>query len=113
MTGIEDYNFPHFLAVERCLKDRGIEVVNPVHICRKYKRERVLSDKSVFDQMIQDELEALKTCDTILLLNGWNYSKGAKKELTVAVEHSLDVWLESESGVRMLLVAGGCYDQGN
>ena len=37
------------------------------------------------------EEEGLKTCDTILLLKGWEKSKGTKKELQVAIENNLNI----------------------
>lgn len=89
MTGIENYNFPKFNEVEKFLVSEGHEVVNPVKICKKYKKEVVLSDRSVFDKMVNEELETLKTCDMICFLPGWDKSKGALKEFDVAVENKL------------------------
>jgi hypothetical protein len=96
MTGIKDYNFPKFNEVEKKLIEKGIECVNPVCVCLKYKQERVVSDINVFNQMINDQLELLKTCTHILLLTDWHRSRGAKHELEVAIQNNIDIILESE-----------------
>ena len=48
MTGYENFNFKKFDAIADRLSHAGVDVVNPVDICRKYKKEKVLADKSVF-----------------------------------------------------------------
>lgn len=56
MTGIENYNFDYFNFIENILKSNSnIEVVNPVNICKKYKKERGITDKVVFDMTVADQ----------------------------------------------------------
>lgn len=38
MTGYENFNFCAFNFIENVLKQYGVDVVNPVHICKKYKK---------------------------------------------------------------------------
>lgn len=102
MTGIEKYNFPKFLAMEEAIRKMGWKPVNPVHICRKYKEKDVLSSKKVFDKMIQEEMDALATCDTILLLKGWENSKGAKAEAKKALDLGLGIM--TEDGLRSIAI---------
>lgn len=40
------------------------------------------------------ELAAVRSCDAIYLLRGWENSRGAKKELAEAIAHGLTVMLE-------------------
>ena len=96
MTGYPGYNFQRFNLVEKQLADAGIECVNPVHICKKYKEENVLADKTVFDKMIAEEQEAERKCDAILLLDGWQVSKGARLELKIALEMDMQIFLEED-----------------
>lgn len=96
MTGYPGYNFQRFNLVEKQLADAGIECVNPVHICKKYKEEHVLADKAVFDKMIAEEQEAERKCDAILLLDGWQVSKGARLELKIALEMDMQIFLEED-----------------
>jgi len=91
MTGIEDYNFPAFNKTEDALSSLGHDVVNPVKICMKYEKERVLADRAIFDRMVQEELDELETCDAIYMLPGWESSKGALKEHDSALAHGIEV----------------------
>lgn len=96
MTGHENFNFDKFNFIENVLKQYGVDVVNPVHICKKYKKEHVLSDKAVFDKMVAEQQEAEKTCNAIMLLHGWQNSKGVKLELKTAVELDFEFFLDSD-----------------
>ena len=96
MTGYPGYNFQKFNLVEKQLAEARIECINPVHICKKYKEEHVLADKAVFDKMIAEEQEAEMGCDAILLLDGWQMSKGARLELKTALEMDMQIFLEED-----------------
>lgn len=96
MTGIEGYNFPKFNRYETILTEKGYEVVNPVHICKKYKEKEVLASTKVFNQMVNEELQELVKCDAIFLLDGWNESEGSKLELENALMHDLKIITEED-----------------
>ena len=96
MTGYPGYNFQRFNLAEKQLADSGIECVNPVHICKKYKEEHVLANKAIFDKMIAEEQEAERGCDAILLLDGWQMSKGVRLELKIALEMDMQIFLEKD-----------------
>lgn len=40
------------------------------------------------------DLAAVRSCDAIYLLRGWETSRGAKKELAEALAHDLQIMLE-------------------
>ena len=92
MTGYPDYNFPFFNMVATTLKECGYDVVNPVDICKKYKKEKVLSDKSVFNAMIEEQQKEERTCTDLLLLPGWELSKGVRLELKTAIEKDMHIY---------------------
>lgn len=106
MTGHENFNFDKFNFIENVLKQYGVDVVNPVHICKKYKKEHVLNDKAVFDKMVTEQQEAEKTCNAIMLLHGWQNSKGVKLELKTAANLDFKFFLDSD-------VLKVCKDYGN
>ena len=91
MTGYPDFNFPLFNKVSEILTSQGFDVVNPVTICKKYKRERVLSDKTVFDSMISEQQDAERKCTTLLLLPKWEESIGVRLELQTAIELKMKI----------------------
>ena len=96
MTGIEHYNCENFNRYAEMARKLGYRVVNPVEMAKKIGIKKVLSDKKVFKKLIEAELEALKTCDAILMLDWWQNSAGAKKELRVALGVGLDVKLQHD-----------------
>jgi len=106
MTGHENFNFDKFNFIENVLKQYGVDVVNPVRICKKYKKEHVLGDKAVFDKMVAEQQEAEKTCNAIMLLHGWQNSKGVKLELKTAANLDFKFFLDSD-------VLQVCKDYGN
>lgn len=96
MRGYPNYNFDKFDAYENLLKNRGIECVNPGRISRKFKEDEVNNDINVFNEMVRLQQEAEKTCNAILLLDGWQWSKGVKLEVKTAAENNFQFLLEED-----------------
>ena len=96
MTGLPDFNFPRFNLVAKQLEDAGIDCVNPVDVCKKYKKETVLSNPAKFQEMINEQQRLERECDAILLLDGWSKSKGVRLELKTALELGMKIYLEEE-----------------
>ena len=76
MTGLPDFNFPAFNAEAARLRALGWEVENPAE-------NRTPPSGEWIDYM-RLALPQLMTCDFILLLPGWQESKGACVEKKVA-----------------------------
>lgn len=75
MTGYPELNYPLFHSVSQRLRKMGFEVVSPAElnpITTPYR-----------EAMINDIL-ALVTCDHIVMLDGWEKSKGATLEHHIA-----------------------------
>ncbi len=96
MRGYEKYNFPKFDRIEKLLNDFGIDCVNPGRISRRFKEKDVNSDVSVYNEMVRLQQEAERTCDSILLLDGWQWSKGVQLEVKTAAELGMQFLLESD-----------------
>ena len=96
MRGYEKYNFPKFDKIEKILKDNGVECVNPGRISRKFKEKDVNSDINVYNEMVELQQKAEKTCNAILLLDGWQWSKGVQLEVKTAAELGMQFLLESD-----------------
>lgn len=96
MRGYPYYNFDKFDAYENFLKDRGIECVNPARISRKFKEVEVNNDINVYNEMVRLQQEAEKTCNAILLLDGWQWSEGVKLEVKTAAENDFQFLLEED-----------------
>ena len=91
MTGIKDYNYPKFNSVAETLRSKGIEVFNPAEIKID---PRIKNPKKIWKAYMRKCIPAIKKCDMILMLKGWELSKGAKQELKRAIELGLEVVLE-------------------
>ena len=96
IRGYPYYDLDKFDAYENLLKDRGIECVNPGRISRKFKEDEVNNDINVYNEMVRLQQEAEKTCNAILLLDGWQWSKGVKLEVKTAAENDFQFLLEED-----------------
>jgi hypothetical protein len=76
MTGIKDLNFPAFHQAAEWLRGMGHEVVNPAEINPDHHMS--------WEACMRSDIAELVTCDAILLLPGWEDSRGAKLEHHIA-----------------------------
>ena len=80
----EDYR-EQFAYAERYYKNGGFDVINPVTI------GEMLPGKPTYNDYMKADLEALRTCTHIVMLEGWEESKGANKELKEAQKLGLEI----------------------
>lgn len=76
MTGMPDWNFPAFNAEAARLRALGYDVVNPADINP--------DTTTPYNECLRHDLQALLTCDTIAMLDGWMDSNGAHLEMHIA-----------------------------
>lgn len=120
-TGKPNLNRPAFDAAERRLTAQGHFVINPHRISapfgtaeelaesfadfyfvedqnrlnRFYETSREMEKRIILARAVMDaDLAAVRSCDAIYLLRGWESSRGAKKELAEALAHGLKVMQE-------------------
>ena len=118
MTGYPDLNRPAFDAAEKRLTALGHFAINPHHISEPFgtaeemeasfaEYYRMLElDANFLDHtpatqtiertriaraVMDANLAAVRSCDAIYLLRGWEKSRGAKKELAEALAHDLTI----------------------
>lgn len=90
MTGKPDLNFPAFNRAAADMRSLGFQVVNPVDInpdpTAKWK-----------DCMVAD-IRALLDCTHIVMLPGWEKSKGARLEFDVAIALEMEpIYLSADA----------------
>ncbi|MGI5245462.1 DUF4406 domain-containing protein [Dactylosporangium sp. CA-139066] len=97
MTGMEDWNFPLFFAVERFLKREGYRPINPAKndgpsLSRAVANAR--EGKHPWAYYMRRDMRHLSRADALCLLPGWERSKGATLEhhIAWALEMPIVVW---------------------
>ncbi len=105
MSGYENYNWPMFRYATDYLRGAGLDVVTPIEIDEEMGVVEVVRDafgayESVtttaefdYESVLARDLEAVASCEVIVLLPGWEDSHGAKRELACALGLGLDVVL--------------------
>lgn len=82
MSGIPEYNFPKFDKAIDQLVDVKLEVVSPHSIDHGETPEN--RGKLPYETYIRAGLKLLLECDGIIMMDGWELSKGCMTELYVA-----------------------------
>lgn len=122
MTGHPDHNRPAFNAAAKRLREQGHFVINPAELSAPFGKAeelgasfaeyyrmleldanfldhtpatQILERTRVARAIMDTDLAAVRSCDAIYLLRGWETSRGAKKELAEAIAHGLTVMLET------------------
>lgn len=67
---------------------KGYEAVSPWHI------SQMLPPSFTYEDYMEIDMVLLKKCDAILMLPGWENSKGATKELTYAKKNDMKVFFD-------------------
>lgn len=81
MSGLPGLNFPAFHAEAKKWRDLGHEVINPAELN---------PDPTMpWAECMRRDIAALVTCDTIILLPGWQQSMGASLEQHIAKQLSM------------------------
>lgn len=110
MRGLPYFNFPAFDEAALQLRNQGFEVISPAEMDRHigFDPETLGPDydwndlnKCNFSLMdaIDRDVAALKKCDAIFMLRGWEKSKGAKAEKALAEWIGLVVSYQEEIDV--------------
>ena len=93
MLGLPESNYPQFENVARFLRSEGWDVCSPVEIGSVFgTADELNANPTRLAVVMEAERDALRTsCDAILLLPGWERSRGARAELTIALEKHLEI----------------------
>jgi hypothetical protein len=86
-----------FARAEQFYKSGGFDVVNPVKIGEEILKA---NPKATYSDIMAADLKALAECTHIVLLEGWEDSKGAKTERAEALKLGLEIMQLKLFGVR-------------
>ncbi len=95
MTGIPNFNFDRFKAKEHELAKEGYRTLNPANI-------PIMPDYDMYWPINRAMLDG---ADAIYMLDGWEDSPGALKELFYAIKKGIPVLFETRYTLDKLLAA--------
>ena len=104
MTGLPKWNFPAFFEAEAQLEKLGYEVINPAHNDGATVQEALESAGPVdhpnhlWSDYMRRDLPHVMNVDMVCLLPGWQKSKGASLEVTVAKALGLPLMVLNKDG---------------
>lgn len=90
MTYKKNNNRKMFVAAAAWLRSSGYEVENPA--------EKEMPDDTAWEQWMRVDLRDMLTCDAVVMLPGWEQSRGAHLELHVA--HRVGIRVEFWEHIR-------------
>jgi nucleoside 2-deoxyribosyltransferase len=95
MSGHDQLNHNEFFRIERLLKSHGWNPINPASLdLAAGINPNVPMNEYDYAAAARRDIEALKTCDAIYLMAGWQYSKGACWERAIAVDLGIPCYYE-------------------
>jgi len=95
MRGYEEFNEDAFIRADDFLVKLGFEVVNPFEIGEGFGLPwEIQESPEILKRLMDFELAAVRSCDAIFLLHGWEKSQGAREELRVALDCKLEIHTE-------------------
>ena len=97
MKGRFEFNYAYFNDAADLLRANGWHVENPAAIGARYGTPEMINEHpTLLAAVMAADIHALETCDAIYLLEGWQNSVGAKKELAVALSLNMNIYLAPE-----------------
>jgi len=99
MTGIEEFNYPFFNKVAKLLRQSGLDIVSPAETEESLGYEQG-SQTWHWGQWMRYALQTLLLkANAIIMLPGWETSRGALLELEVAEACNMQVFKLVQEGI--------------
>lgn len=85
MTGLQELNFPAFHEAAAELRAAGCQVINPAEHDEQLGKQ--------WHEYLRNDIRLLMDCTHVVLLPGWENSKGARLEVHIARELGMTISL--------------------
>ena len=101
----DHHNFPEFFKAAAMLDLWGYEAVNPAQLDMREGRSEwnwslgtiILDNSFTMENALARDFDEIRTCKAILLLQGWDQSEGASREVALALSRGIPCFLYDES----------------
>ncbi len=93
MSGIKDYNKPAFKRITKALRRQGFNILSPVETDNKVPKDSKWAD------YLRKDLLLLAKCEGIILMPGWEDSRGARLEQSIVFALGLPCFTVEEHEV--------------
>lgn len=92
ISKIDDDNIPEFEKYSKKLRDLGFDAINPhdlfmpweIRELKQKVKDRIITEEEMWAICMKRDIPAMLECDFVAVLEGWNKSKGANIEVTLA-----------------------------
>ena len=88
ITGKENY-MERFRDAQKHLEEKGLAVVNPA-----FTNATLPAQETSYEDYMKISFTLLDICDAIYMLEGWQWSRGARRELRRAKKAEKIVWYQ-------------------
>lgn len=99
MSGKADHNLPAFDAAAKLLRERGYLVTNPAEVAREFPGEL---GSLRYETYLRASVQRMLYCTDLILLPGWEDSRGARLEWEIADKLKFRMWLYYNGEMRRL-----------
>lgn len=98
MSGYDNFNFDAFDEASHSYKERGCSVINPADLSRNLAIGEGIDVKElpIREMLLVDLTHLITRATHVHMLNGWQYSKGAKAEHAIAISLGLTISYQSK-----------------